>query len=116
MSHQNIQNHFIARLCSTDKLFSLNLWDQLLLQAEISLNLLRTSCINPKLSAYTQISGAFNYNATHLHRRVRKLSFLRSQVSKANGHHTDWMDGTLAQLWNIINAIVYMSTTPMLNE
>jgi hypothetical protein len=63
---RTFKNHFIAGLCSTDKLFPLNLWDQLLPQAEITLNLLRTSRINPKLSAYTQISGAFDYNATPL--------------------------------------------------
>jgi hypothetical protein len=96
---RTFKNHFIAGLCSTDKLFPLNLWDQLLPQAEISLNLLRTSRINLKLSAYAQLNGAFDYNITPL---------MRSQVLEARGHHTDWMDGTLDQLWNIIDAIVYM--------
>jgi hypothetical protein len=63
---RTFKNHFIAGLCSTNKLFPLNLWDQLLPQAEITLNLLQTSCINPKLSAYTPISGAFDYNAMPL--------------------------------------------------
>jgi hypothetical protein len=63
---RTFKNHFIAGLCSTNKLFPLTLWDQLLPQAEITLNLLRMSRINPKLSAYTQISGAFDYNAMPL--------------------------------------------------
>ena len=32
----------------------------------ITLNLLRSSCIQPKLSAYAQIHGAFDFNATPL--------------------------------------------------
>lgn len=34
------KNHFIASLCSTDKLFPTNLWDHLLFQVDPTLNLL----------------------------------------------------------------------------
>jgi hypothetical protein len=44
----------------------MNLWCRLIRQAKITLNLLRASRINPCLSAYTQLSGAFDYNATPL--------------------------------------------------
>jgi hypothetical protein len=44
----------------------MNLWCCLICQAEIMLNLLRASRINPRLSDYAQLSGAFNYNATPL--------------------------------------------------
>jgi hypothetical protein len=44
----------------------MNLRCRLIRQAEITLNLLRASRINPCLSAYAQISGAFDYNATLL--------------------------------------------------
>jgi hypothetical protein len=60
------KNHFIAGLCSTDQNFPLHLWDRLLPQAMISLNLLRGSRINPKLSAYAQVHGAFDFNRTPL--------------------------------------------------
>jgi hypothetical protein len=60
------QNHFIAGLCSVNKAFPLHLWDRLIPQAEISLNLLRGSRINPKLSAWAQIHGSFDYNRTPL--------------------------------------------------
>jgi len=43
-------------------------WDQLIPQAEITLNLLRGSRMNPKLSAYTQINGFFEPLATPLGR------------------------------------------------
>lgn len=40
---RTFKNHFIATLCSTDKLFPMNLWDQLVPQAEITLNILRSA-------------------------------------------------------------------------
>lgn len=58
------KNHFIAGLCSVDKAFPLHLWCSLLPQLELTLNLLRGSRINPKLSAYAQMHGAFDYNRT----------------------------------------------------
>ena len=63
---RTFQNHFIAGLCSVDKDFPLHLWDQLLPQAEITLNLLCASRINPKLSAWAQLHGIFDFNRTPL--------------------------------------------------
>ena len=51
-------------LSGTDPEFPKNCWDLLVPQANISLNLLRSSRIQPKLSAYALIHGNFNYNAT----------------------------------------------------
>ena len=61
---QTFKDHFIAGLCSTDPNFPLHLWDQLLQQSELTLNLLRGSRINPKLSAWAQVHGHFDFNAT----------------------------------------------------
>ena len=63
---RTFKNHFIAGLCSVDKNFPLHLWDKLLPQAELTLNLLRGSRINPKLSAYAQLHGHFDFNRTPL--------------------------------------------------
>jgi hypothetical protein len=61
---RTFQNHFIAGLCSVDKDFPIHLWDHLVGQAELTLNLMRGSRLNPKLSAHAQINGQFNYNRT----------------------------------------------------
>jgi hypothetical protein len=50
---RSFKYHLIAGLCSTDKSFPMHMWDILLPQAVITLNMLRTSRINPKLSAST---------------------------------------------------------------
>jgi hypothetical protein len=59
---RSFKDHLIAGLCSTDKSFPMHLWDRLLTQAVITLNMLRTSRINPKLSAATHIYGQYDFN------------------------------------------------------
>lgn len=63
---QTYKNHLILGLCMIDKMFPLQLWDKTLEQSEIRLNLLRTSRKNPKLLAYAQLKGPFNFNRTPL--------------------------------------------------
>ena len=61
---QTFKNHFISGLCSTDDNWPLQLWDQLAEQALITLNLLRTSRIDPSKSAYHQLHGhKYDWNA-----------------------------------------------------
>jgi hypothetical protein len=56
------KDHLIAGLCSMDKVFPVHLWDRLLPQAILTLNMLRTSIINPKISAATHLDGHYEYN------------------------------------------------------
>jgi hypothetical protein len=58
------KNHLIAGLSSCDPDFPMHLWCRLVKQANITINLLRRSRINPALSAYAQVHGAFDFNAT----------------------------------------------------
>ena len=60
------KNHLIAGWCSADHDFPLQAWADTIEAAEISLNLLRASRINPSLSAYEQLHGRFDYNRTPL--------------------------------------------------
>jgi hypothetical protein len=58
------KEHFVAGLSSVDPSFPLHLWDRLLPQAEITLNLLRTSRLHPQLSAAAHFHGLVDYNKT----------------------------------------------------
>jgi hypothetical protein len=58
------KEHFVAGLSSVDPAFPLHLWDRLLPQAEITLNLLRTSRLHPQLSAAAHFHGLVDYNKT----------------------------------------------------
>jgi hypothetical protein len=59
---RSFKYHLIAGLCSTDKSFPMHLWDIILPQAVITLNMLRTSRINPKLSAATHLFRQYDFN------------------------------------------------------
>ncbi len=60
------KEHFIAALATVDQLCPLQLWDEFLLQVELTLNMLRFSCRNPKISANQEVYGAFDFNKTPL--------------------------------------------------
>ena len=59
---QTFKNHFKAVITGVDDSFPMNLWDQLLPQVVLTLNLLRQSNVAPTVSAYQYVHGAFNYN------------------------------------------------------
>ena len=63
---QTLKNNFISVLFSTHPDFPLNLWDKLLPQATLTLNLLSPSHINPQLSSHAQIHGSLNFENTLL--------------------------------------------------
>jgi hypothetical protein len=87
---QTYKNHFIAGLCTTHPDFPLNQWDRLIPQASITLNLLRPSRINPNLSAYAQVHGAFNYNKTPLAPPgIQVLAHVKPKDRKSWGTHAE---------------------------
>ena len=63
---QTFKNHFIAGLSGIDPHFPISQWDRLLEQATLTLNLLRSSRLNPKLSAQAFLFGQFDFAATPL--------------------------------------------------
>lgn len=63
---QTFKNHLIAILSGVDQSFPMHLWDRLIPQAVLTLNLLRQSHANPNVSAYHYVHGPFDYNSTPL--------------------------------------------------
>ena len=59
---RDFKSHFFSVLAGVADDFPMHLWDRLLPQTEITLNLLRQSNATPKVSAYAHLSGPFNYN------------------------------------------------------
>ena len=59
---RNFKSHFLSILAGTADDFPLSLWDRLLPQAEVTVNLLRQSNATPTVSAYAHLSGPFDYN------------------------------------------------------
>jgi hypothetical protein len=54
---RTFKEHFVAGLSSVDPDLPMNLWDRLLPQAEITLNLMRTSRLHLQLSAAAHFHG-----------------------------------------------------------
>jgi hypothetical protein len=61
---RTFKEHFVAGLSSVDPFFPMHLWDRLLPQAEITLNLLWTSRLHPQLSAAAHYHGLVDCNKT----------------------------------------------------
>jgi hypothetical protein len=60
----NFKEHFVEGLSSVDLDLPVHLWDLLLPQLEITLNLLRTLRLHPQLSTAAHFNGLIDYNKT----------------------------------------------------
>ena len=61
-----VKAHFLAILAGVAIDFPRHLWDFLMPQTELTLNLLRQSTANTDISAWEAFSSPFNYDATPL--------------------------------------------------
>ena len=80
---QTFKNHFISILVATYSGFPKNKKDLLLQQVELTVNLLRSSRINPKLSAEEQMNRTFDYNSITL--AALGIKILSFEISKSKG-------------------------------
>jgi hypothetical protein len=63
---QTWKNHFCSGLATCDPKFPLTEWDLLMPQADLTLNLLRSSRRQPRLSAHACLHGNFDFNQSPL--------------------------------------------------
>ena len=70
---RTFNNHLIAGLASVDLNFPLGEWDRLIPQTEITINILRSTRSNPRVSAYTYLFGQLEWNVTPLVPPVTKV-------------------------------------------
>eukprot|EP00804_Cyclotella_cryptica_P000193 CCRYP_016175-RA/>CCRYP_016175-RA protein AED:0.26 eAED:0.26 QI:0/0/0/0.6/0.75/0.8/5/0/1027 len=64
---QTFKAHFLSVLAGVSNSFPNYLWDKLLPQTQLTLNLLRQSSVTPSLSAWEYFNNTpFNFDATHL--------------------------------------------------
>ena len=58
---RNFKSQFLSIMAGIAQYFPTSLWDRLLPQDEITINLLRQSNATPTFSSYAHLSGPFNY-------------------------------------------------------
>ena len=63
---RNFKAHFISVLIGLYPNFPKFMWDNLLVQTELTANLLQKATINPSMSVWEYFNGAFDYTATPL--------------------------------------------------
>jgi hypothetical protein len=64
LAFRTFKEHFVACFSLVDPDFPMHLWDRLPPQAEMTLNLLRTSILHLQLSAAAHFHGLVDYNKT----------------------------------------------------
>jgi hypothetical protein len=85
---RTIKEHFVAGISSVDPTSILHLWDRLLHQAEIKLNLLRTSRLQPELSSAAHFHGLVDYNKTALsHPGCKIIAHEKPGKQRTWAHH-----------------------------
>jgi hypothetical protein len=114
-SIRTFKNHFVAILCGADPNFPIHLWDPLIPQVILTLNLLCGSRINPRLSAHAQLHGASISTELPLARLEPSSSYMRSVPYANPGHPMAYLVGTLAMHPTIIAATTFLPMTPALN-
>ena len=65
-SVRTFKNHLISALCPVDPLLPFYLWDHILPQVNMTLNMLRKSQLDPELSPYEQLDGVQIFEFTPL--------------------------------------------------
>jgi hypothetical protein len=63
---QTFKSHFLAILAGVHPSFPMMLWDRLVPQAVLTLNLLHQAKADPKMSAYDFVHGKMDYNKVPL--------------------------------------------------
>jgi hypothetical protein len=106
---RTFKEHFLAGLASVDPTFPLHLWDMLLPQAEITLDILRTSRLHPQLSAAAHFHGLVDYNKTAFAPPGFKIIEQEKPESAILGHPTASTDIPWSQ--KCITTGVKMSTS-----
>ena len=101
---QTFKDAFIAALATTDREFPLQLWDRLAPQVQDTLNLLRTSRINPNILAYEALNGPYNWDRYPLAPPGCKAIIYKTQQLGALGHRVGQMNGIWGHRQITINA------------
>ena len=102
------KTHFITGLATVHPSFPMHLWCRLVHLATSTLNLLRPSRINPKLSAYEVLHGTFDHGKTPLAPPGCKVLVHENTHQRGSWNLHEKRDGTSAWPQIIIGAIKCM--------
>ena len=91
---RNFKAHLLSVLAGVADDFPLQLWDRLLSQIEITINLIRQSNATPKVSAYAHLIGPFDYKNMPLDPMGCDSQVHEKKDKRCTWHTTQLMGGT----------------------
>ena len=100
---RNFKRHFLSALCTVDPLFPFYLWDRLLPQVTMTLNMLRRSQLNFGISTYEQVDGIQSFERIPLAPLGCKVQIHENLINDSPTLPTQSMDGNLDQQFIIID-------------
>ena len=101
---RTFKKYLIADLFTVGPRFPFYLWDRILTQVTLTLNMVRRYQLNTQLSAYEQVDGIHNFEQTPLVPLGCKVKIHKKIISESPMLPTQSMDGTLDQQSIIIDA------------
>ncbi len=116
---QTFKSHFkVAILAGVAENFPMNLWDRLLPQTVLTLNLLRQSNVALTVLAYQYIDGAFDYNTTRCCwlQWDAQCRYMRTVNDEEQGQQTHQMDGIYAPPQSTTDAMLSIPKVRKANE
>jgi hypothetical protein len=87
---QTFKNHFKSVLAGVDDSFSMRLWDKLLPQVILTLNLLQQSNMAPTILVYAYVNSPFDYNAMPLAPMGCTV-----QIYESTSRRTTWAENSI---------------------
>ena len=82
---QTFENYFITVRSGTDSAFPEQAWNHILEHVVVTLNMLRPSRLNPKISAYMQLYGIFDFNKIPIAPQDAKPLFMTGKLKTPHG-------------------------------
>jgi hypothetical protein len=107
---RSFKDNLIYGIYSTDKAFPMHLWDIFLPHAVITLNMLITLRLNPKLSASTHSGVQYYYNMAPIAPIAPLGKIIIAHETK--NHRRTWAP----RFWSIIDATQCTQPKPEVNE
>jgi hypothetical protein len=102
------KEHLKSGLATVDPDFPIHLWDRLLPQEEITLNLLRASRLHPQLSAAAHYHGLIEYHKTAFGPPGCNIIDMKNRHKDAPGQHMGNLDGLWYPPCNIISVKMFI--------
>ena len=106
---KTFNNHFKAGLDTTNELLPMHLWCIILPHACTTINIMRNSIMNPKMSAEAQLNGVFYYNRNPLSPPRTKSMIHKDPGPRKLEIFRELRDGTLGARHNTTDVGPYMS-------